>query len=183
MHRCDLLEQLARYETRYLDEAAFVQRARQFVATHPDTFFRDHLPAHVSASTWVVNPARTAVLLMHHRKLDCWLQPGGHADGDTDMRAVALKECIEETGVAPEHIRLVSDEIFDVDIHATQEPHPDAQPHHHIDVRYLVEIDDNVPVPGNEESFELRWVPVSLVARFNNSRSTLRMVDKTRKMR
>jgi len=96
---------------------------------------------------------------------------------------VALKECIEETGVSPEHVRLVGDEIFDVDIHATQEPHPDAQPHHHIDVRYLVEIDDNVLAPGNEESFEVRWVPVSMVTRLNNSRSTLRMVDKTRKMR
>ncbi len=183
MHRCDLLDQLARYQTRHLDEAAFVQRARQFVAAHPDTFYREHLPAHVSASTWVVNPDRTAVLLMHHRKLDCWLQPGGHADGATDMRAVALTECAEETGVAPEHIRLVGEGIFDVDIHSTQEPHPDAQPHEHIDIRYLVEIDDRIPVPGNEESFALRWIPLPLVARYNNSRSTLRMVDKTRRMR
>ena len=183
MHRCDLLEQLARYETRHLDEAAFVQRARQFVATHPDTFYRHHLPAHVSASTWVVNPARSAVLLMHHRKLDRWLQPGGHADGDTDMRMVALKECSEETSVDLDHIRLLKDGIFDVDIHSTQEPHADAQEHHHIDIRYLVEIDDRIPVPGNEESFELRWVPIPLVARLSNSRSTLRMVDKTRRMR
>ncbi|MBN2873023.1 MAG: NUDIX hydrolase [Halothiobacillaceae bacterium] len=183
MHRCDLLEQLARYETRHLDEAAFVERARQFVATHPDTFYRHHLPAHVSASTWVVNPSRYAVLLMHHRKLDRWLQPGGHADGDTDMRQVALKECAEETGVAPEHIRLVHEAIFDVDIHSTQEPFEGAIEHHHIDIRYLVEIDDSLPVPGNEESFELRWVPLSMVARLNNSRSTLRMVEKTRRMR
>ena len=183
MHRCDLLDQLDRYRTTYLDEAAFVERARQFVAAHPDTFYRHHLPAHVSASTWVVNPDRTAVLLMHHRKLDRWLQPGGHADGDTDMRQVALKECNEETGVAPEHIRLVGDGIFDVDIHRTQEPFPDAEEHDHIDIRYLVEIDDRLPVPGNEESFALSWIPIPLVARYSNSRSTLRMLDKTRRMR
>ena len=129
------------------------------------------------------DPSRTAVLLMHHRKLDRWLQPGGHADGDTDMRLVALKECAEETGVSLESIRLLGDGIFDVDIHATQEPHPDAQEHHHIDIRYLVEIDDRIPVPGNEESFELRWVEIPMVARLSNSRSTLRMLDKTRKMR
>ena len=182
MHRIDLLEQLAHYETRYLEEAAHVQYARKFVATHPDTFFRGHYPAHVSGSTWVVNPARTAVLLMHHRKLDAWLQPGGHADGDPDTCRVALREAAEETGVASEQIRLLSERIFDIDIHATTHP-PEAPPHAHIDIRYLIEIDDRLPVPGNEESFELRWVPLAQVARFNNSRSILRMVDKTRKLR
>lgn len=182
MHRFDLLDQLASYETRYLEEAAHVQHARQFVASHPDTFYRGHYPAHISGSTWVVNPSRTAVLMMHHRKLDAWLQPGGHADGDPDTRRVALRETAEETGVDPAHIHLLSEEIFDIDIHATTHP-PDAPPHAHIDIRYLVEIDDRLPVPGNEESYALRWVPLAQVARLNNSRAILRMVDKTRKLR
>jgi len=182
MHRVDLLEQLARYQTRYLEEAAHVQYARDFVAAHPDTFYREHYPAHVSGSTWVINPSHSAVLMMHHRKLNAWLQPGGHADGDADVIRVALKEASEETGVDPSHIHLLSDQIFDVDIHATTHP-PEAPTHAHIDIRYLVEIDDRIPVPGNEESYELRWVPLSQVARLNNNRSILRMVDKTRKLR
>lgn len=189
MHRNDLLEQLACHRTRYLDEAADVERARRFVSTHPDTFHRHHWPAHVSGSTWIVNPARTATVLMHHRQLGLWLQPGGHAEGDPDIRRVALREAAEETGLAPRELRLLSEAIFDVDIHTLTHPPEGRQAkfvgtrHQHIDIRYLVEANDRLPLPGNEESFDIRWVPLFHVPRYNNSRAILRMVEKTRRLR
>ncbi len=182
MHRQELLDLLGRHRTRFLEESAFADRARAFVELHPDCFHRDLWPAHVTGSAWVVNPDRSRVLMLHHRKHDQWFQPGGHADGEADIAAVALRETSEESGIAPEHIRLVNARIFDLDIHRI--PAGQQGPaHEHVDVRFLVEIDDRQPVPGNDESHEVRWVPLGQVSRFNNNRSTFRMVEKTRRLR
>ncbi|HKK06982.1 MAG TPA: NUDIX hydrolase [Gammaproteobacteria bacterium] len=182
MHRQELLELLARYHTRFMDEAAFIDRAYAYVQAHPDCFERELWPAHVTGSAWVVNPDRSLALLMHHRKHDQWFQPGGHADGEADIVGVALRETAEESGIDPKDIHLVDGEIFDLDIHSIPAMHGDPE-HEHLDVRFLVEIDDGLPVPGNDESHEVRWVPLSQVSRFNNNRSTYRMVQKTRQLR
>lgn len=179
MHRQDLIRRLAAYRTAFLDEAAMVRRALAFIEAHPDCFSRSLRPGHVTGSAWVVNARYDHVLLMHHRKLDRWLQPGGHADGDADIIRVALRETAEEAGVDPGQLRLVSEMPFDVDIHAVTptESDPTTQ---HIDVRFLVEMDDRIPVPGNAESYEVRWVPLHQVPRYNNDRSAYRMLEKTR---
>lgn len=182
MHRQELLGLLARHETRFMEEAAFLARALEFVEANPDCFHRDLWPAHVTGSTWVVSPDRYQVLMLHHRKHDQWFQPGGHADADADILRVALRETAEETGVDPANVRLLSNELFDVDVHAIPPIGSDPR-HEHIDIRFLVEIDDTLAIPGNDESHEILWVPLTQVSRFNNNRSTYRMVEKTRRMR
>lgn len=182
MHRQELLRLLARHQTRFMEEAAFVHRARAFVEAHEDCFHCDLWPGHVTGSAWVVSPDRSRVLLLHHRKHDQWFQPGGHADGDADILRVALRETSEETGLDPSHIRLVEEDVFDVDIH-TILASPRGPRHEHIDIRFLVEMDDDLSIPGNDESHDILWVPLSEVARFNNNRSTFRMVEKTRRLR
>jgi len=122
------------------------------------------------------------VLMMHHRKHDQWFQPGGHADGDADILRVALRETVEETGLESGQVRLLSSDVFDVDIHTIPAIGDEPQ-HEHIDIRFLVEIDDSHDVPGNDESHEVSWVDLHNVSRFNNNRSTYRMVEKTRLMR
>lgn len=179
MHRQALLDLLDRHRTQFMEEAAYVDRARAFVKLHPDCFQRDLWPAHVTGSAWVVSPDCRRVLLLHHRKHDQWFQPGGHADGEPDIVAVALRETSEESGIAPEHIDLVDDRVFDLDIHRI--PAGACGPaHDHIDLRFLVQIDDRLPVPGNNESYEVRWVALEQIPRFNNNRSTFRMAQKTR---
>jgi 8-oxo-dGTP pyrophosphatase MutT (NUDIX family) len=182
MHRSELLQLLAAHQTRFMEESAYIARARAFVEQHEDCFYRELWPAHVTGSAWVVNPARDRVLLLHHRKHDQWFQPGGHADGDADILRVALRETSEETGLEPAHIRLVDKAVFDLDIHtiAASERGPR---HEHIDIRFLVEMDDDVEIPGNDESHQVLWVALHEVARFNNNRSTHRMVEKTRRLR
>lgn len=165
-----------------MEESAYVDRALAYVESHPDCFHCDAWPAHVTGSAWVVNPARSSVLMVHHRKHGQWFQPGGHADCEADIVAVALRETSEESGIDPRHIRLVGGEIFDLDIHRIPASHRGPE-HEHIDVRFLVEVDDRLPVPGSHESHEVRWVPVGQVSRFNNNRSTFRMVEKTRRLR
>jgi 8-oxo-dGTP pyrophosphatase MutT (NUDIX family) len=181
MHRQELLKLIRDYQPRFIEEAAFAQRATRIVNNEPNIFDRAS-PIHVTGSAWVVNPARTHALLMHHRKYDQWFQPGGHADGDTDVVRVALKETAEETGIDPAQIRLVSDALFDLDMHEVPDTET-APAHGHIDLRFLIEIDDALPVPGNVESHEVLWIPLMAVSRFNNNRSTYRMVEKTRHMR
>jgi 8-oxo-dGTP pyrophosphatase MutT (NUDIX family) len=182
MHRNELLGMLARHRTRFMEESAYIDRATGFVEQHPDCFHCDYWPAHVTGSAWVLNPDRSRVLLMHHRKHEQWFQPGGHADGEADIMAVALRETAEESGIDPGHIRLVDGRIFDLDIHRIPASHRGPE-HEHIDVRFLVEIDDRLPLPGNDESHEVRWVPLAQVSRFNNNRSTFRMLEKTRQLR
>jgi 8-oxo-dGTP pyrophosphatase MutT (NUDIX family) len=182
MHRQELLTLLYGYQTRFAEEAAYLARARTFVESHADCFNRELWHGHVTGSAWVVNPSRELALLMHHKKHDQWFQPGGHADGDHDILRVAMRETHEETGIASSDIRLVDGGIFDVDIH-TIHASAHGPRHTHIDIRFLLEIDERLPVPGNDESHDVLWVPLMQVSRYNNNLSTHRMVEKTRRMR
>ncbi len=182
MHRQNLIRLLQGYRTPFNPEAGYVTRTRHFVEQHEDCFDSHLWPGHVTGSVWVLNPERDKVLLLHHRKHNQWFQPGGHADGDADILRVALRETHEETGLPPDDIRLVDGGIFDVDIHTI--PAIAQSPEHwHYDIRFLVEIDDRLPVPGNDESHQILWVPLEEVTRFNHNLSTYRMLEKTRRMR
>lgn len=181
MHRNELLSLLKRYRTRYMDEVAYVRRAIHLIEQDPQVFDRGR-SMHVTASTWVISPDREQVLLLHHRKYGHWFQPGGHADGDPDVLRVALRECAEETGIDPTHIRLVVPEIFDVDIHSVPQV-GSIRAHDHIDIRFVVEIDNQLDIPGNNESHAIEWFALHDVMHISKFRSTWRMLEKTRTLR
>jgi 8-oxo-dGTP pyrophosphatase MutT (NUDIX family) len=181
MHRRELLNLLKHYRSRFMEEVAYVKSALQYIEDHENIFDRQLLPAHVTGSAWVVSSNRRNVLLLHHRKHGQWFQPGGHADGDSDIVRVALRECAEETGLPLHDIHLVDSEIFDVDIHTIPRMGNVSQ-HEHIDIRFVVEIDDRLTIPGNSESNAITWLPLHNVLSYNHNRSTYRMVEKTRRM-
>lgn len=182
MHRRYLLELLDRYATPFMEEARILEQIRRFVRAEPACFERHAQGGHVTGSAWVLNPARTHVFLHHHRKRDRWVQPGGHSDGDPDTLRVALRETSEESGVAPEHIRPLSEEIFDVNLH-TIPARRKAPAHLHFDIRFLLEMDDTVALVRSEESLAVAWVPLAQVTRLNNHRAVFRMLEKTRRLR
>ena len=155
------------------------QRMLQFVKQNKDCFKRELAIGHITGSAWIVNPARTKTLMLHHRKLDRWLQPGGHSDGDPNTLAVALREASEESGIHIDNIKPVGEVIFDVDIHTIPTNKKEVQ-HEHFDVRFLLEIDDRLPLVSNEESNEVRWLSLGDVSDFNTDRSIERMLIKTR---
>ncbi len=181
MHRENLIQHLLSYRTAFMEEAAMVDRTLRFIYAHQNCFDRHLAHGHVTGSAWVLNPARTHTLMLHHRKLDRWFQPGGHADGDPDILQVVLKETAEESGIDVSNITLLSDAIFDVDIH-TIYPSPHDDRHEHFDIRFLLEIDDRLPIPGNSESHQVAWIPLSRVSHYNNMRSLYRMVRKTEQL-
>ena len=151
---------------------------REFVATQPECLRRSCVPGHLTGSAWVVSPDRRRVLLTHHRKLDKWLQLGGHADGDPDLAAVAQREAHEESGLMG--IRLLSPEVFDVDRHWIPERKGELGHYHH-DLRFLFEADPAEPLVCSSESKDLAWVELERVTALNPEESMARMVRKTRR--
>ena len=154
-----------------------VERLRGFVEAHADCFERSLQIGHITGSAWVVDRQRAHALLTHHRKLNKWLQLGGHADGDPDILRVALREAREESSL--DAIRPISENIFDVDIHVI--PARGVEPEHlHYDVRFLLEADRSAPLTVSEESRSLAWMPLDEIIRVNPEESMARMVAKTR---
>ena len=115
---------------------------------------RGTAPGHLTASGVVVDAGRSRVLVLRHRKLRRWLQPGGHADGDHELAAVALKEATEETGI--EGLAVLVPAIH-LDVHEVDHGDP-LGAHRHLDLRFLVAAPPGAVERGNHESTALRWV-------------------------
>lgn len=169
-----LAERIRHYSTSYPDEVSFERKFLQLL-THPDAFQRTHLPGHITGSAFIVSDDFTQTLLVHHAKLNKWLQPGGHADGDTDVARVAMREANEETGLL--NLTLVMTEIFDLDIHPIP-ARKDFPLHDHYDIRYLVKASTHETILVSEESHDVKWVPLKELEQYNAERSVLRMRDK-----
>jgi 8-oxo-dGTP pyrophosphatase MutT (NUDIX family) len=177
VHRRPLLELLAVYRPFDEDDAAARERIAAFVEAEAQCFERSLSIGHVTGSAWIVDRARTRCLLTHHRKLGRWLQPGGHADGDADILAVARREAAEESGLRS--LAVASPAVFDCDVHAI--PARGSEPQHwHYDVRFLFAADSREPPVVSDESHDVAWVDLADVARLAPEASVLRMVAKSR---
>lgn len=143
-----------------------------FVRRHPDCFERSLAIGHITGSAWILSGDGKRALLSHHRKLNKWLQLGGHADGDADVLRVALREAREESGLAG--ITPVSADIFDVDVHAI--PARSGEPAHlHYDVRFLFRVTGDERFRVSDESHDLAWVAPDELPALGVDESVLRM--------
>ena len=145
--RKQLLRQLAAYRPYNEQEAADRALILECLTAHEDIFSRENRLAHMTASAWVVNRARTKVLMAYHNIYRSWSWLGGHADGDADLLAVALREVSEESGLAAQHVRaadtasgIFSLEVLTVDGHEKRGAYVPS--HLHLNVTYLVEADE-----------------------------------------
>ena len=178
MHRQSLIDQLNEYAVRYPAEEV-VNSFLKFVRDELDCFNRQLSSGHITGSAWVLNRDGSEVLLTHHRKLDCWLQLGGHADGESEVLAVAIKEAEEESGLTG--FTHIGPGIFDIDIHAI--PARKNEPEHlHYDVRYVLRVDGSTEYTVSDESHDLRWVKPDDVKTLTSEESMARMVSKWKAM-
>jgi 8-oxo-dGTP pyrophosphatase MutT (NUDIX family) len=160
-HQATWLSLVADYALAYPDEHATATLFAQFMAVDALAASRDRRDRHLTGSAWLVSADGRRALLTHHRKLDRWLQPGGHADGDTDLPRVALKEAEEESGLSG---LVVEPCIFDLDRHRIP-ARGDEPEHWHYDVRFVVHARGSDAFVVGEESHALAWVDIAMIAR------------------
>lgn len=175
MKRALLQQLLTEYHPIYSEEKVYKEQMLTFMKHHPNCFERSLELGHFTASAWLINKDNSAALLLHHKKLNDWFQLGGHADGDHDLLAVAIKEAQEESGLL--NIVPVFGNIFDIDIHMIPANSKDKA-HYHYDVRFLLQAVGDEPIVQNHESNELRWIKKDRSSLPTKSWSVGRMFEK-----
>jgi 8-oxo-dGTP pyrophosphatase MutT (NUDIX family) len=151
-----LLDLLGRYRPGNEAEAADVERVRELAASAPDPWLRT-MPLHVTGSALIVCPASAKVLLRWHKRQQAWLQVGGHGDpGESDPLAIALREAVEETGLADlkpwPDAQLRHVVIVDVPASATEPAHQ------HADLRFVLATADPDAARPESPDAPLRWL-------------------------
>jgi 8-oxo-dGTP pyrophosphatase MutT (NUDIX family) len=175
MKRIQLLYLLSNYQISFPEDGEIAARTALFVRENPQCFERSLVEGHITGSAWIVDKERTHALFTHHRKLNTWLQLGGHADGESDILQVALKEAREESGL--QNISALSGQIFDVDINLILDG---SSSHYHYDIRFLLEADRSEELVISDESHDLAWIELSKAESTITESSVLRMYSKMR---
>ncbi len=174
MNKYNLIKMLQNYS--YSDEEVSIKnRMISFVEAYDDCFERSLEIGHITGSSWLLNKDHSKALLMHHTKLDRWLQLGGHCDGNPDVLAVAIKEAQEESGI--QNITAVNSHIFDIDVHLIPENKREKE-HYHYDVRFLLQVVSDEQIIQNRESKELQWIGKNYNELPTNNPSVVRMFNK-----
>lgn len=157
-----LIERIAAYQPGNEQEAVDQQQMLAFLRNNPDALDRTNLAGHFSASGWIVNHARDRVLLCYHKIYDSWSWTGGHADGESDLESVAIREALEETGVVAKPV--APGEIFSLETlyvmgHVKRGQYVPC--HLHMNLTYLLEADETIPLKIKaDENSGLRWFSV-----------------------
>ena len=153
---------LEAYLPRDAEQARFRREMLEFLEAHPeDAHRRSCVPGHLTASSVVVDRSRGRALLTHHKKLERWLQLGGHCDGDSNLPAVALREAREESGLDE---LVIDPRIVDLDIHVIPArpgsgPGRPGEPEHlHLDARFLIHAPAGARETASAESHRLAWI-------------------------
>lgn len=156
------------------DEGHEAARAQMlsFVDAHPDALHRSCAEGHLTGSACVVDPSTRHMLLLFHTKVQRWLQPGGHADGDADLAHVAVREAEEETGIAG---LCVVTPAIDLDVHLFHNASGKEPDHLHLDVRHLVLAPPGSEPVRNHESEGLAWVAADDLPRYGVDPGTIRL--------
>ena len=158
----DIREAIEKYLPCCEQEARDKAVILSFIDSAPDAFERSNLIAHMTVSAWVVNPARDKVLMVYHKIYDSWSWTGGHADGQADLLAAAMREAREETGIR--EVEPLSPAIQSLDIlpvwgHEKQGRYVTA--HLHLSVGYALTAPENQLLAAKtDENSGVRWVSV-----------------------
>ena len=165
------IDKIRAYVPRDGQEAADREMILDYIARFPDTILtRENKIAHITSSGFVVNGDASKVLMAHHNIFRVWAWTGGHADGETDLLSVALREAREETGAV--HIVPLSEKIASVEIlpvwgHVKRGKYVCA--HQHLNVSYLLVADEKDPLQNREgENSQVAWLEADRLLEITN---------------
>ena len=175
-------EQLSNYAPDDAREAGFVARMLELCGAAGATERAHFEPGHFTASAFVLSPDRRDLVLIFHKKLGIWVQPGGHVEPtDADLMDSARREVLEEVGLGElEIIQRGDSTLFDVDIHPIPARKLDPA-HEHFDVRFAF-VAAKRDLVHSEEVTDLRWVPLAEVEAMATDDSVMRAVKKLRRV-
>ncbi|MGH9843287.1 MAG: NUDIX hydrolase [Blastocatellia bacterium] len=179
MNRKIFLEQLRAHQPFDRRETEMRQAIERFVLEHERFHDRALSVGHLTGSAWILDQERTHALLTHHRKLNLWVQLGGHVENDADMLRAAWREAREESGLT--EVQSIHDRIFDVDIHEIPERRGEPK-HFHYDIRFVFSADRNSHLTISGESRNLAWVALEQIPELTQEESILRMIRKTKRL-
>ncbi len=124
-----------------------------------NVLLRGNKIAHITSSGFIMNNSLDKALMVHHNIRNTWSWTGGHADGDSDLLHVAIKEAKEETGiinVTPLMPSIVSIDIGVVNAHIRKNKY--VNPHLHLSIAYILIADENEKLIINEdENSDISW--------------------------
>ena len=182
MNRDQLLRALSTYAPADVSEAESLDWMRRFLKAPADPFARENPEGHVTASAVVARPDGSEFLLLYHRKLARWLQPGGHTEySDASAFDAALREAREETGIT-DFATPLERTILDVDVHAIPARGKDPA-HHHFDVRFLLTTTSHVDRDAAEDSERpMKWRGFDEAAEAGADASLMRALEKARQV-
>lgn len=175
MKKENILKQLKFYQKRFPEEKDTVDKFIRFISDFDDCFERTQIYGHITGSALVTDKDMKKVLLTHHKKLNKWLQLGGHADGNPNVIEVSKREVIEESGI--NDISIPYENIFDIDVHVIPARKEEPE-HYHFDIRYLFLTNSNEHYIVSGESHDLKWIPIDHVKDYTTDKNITRMIEK-----
>jgi 8-oxo-dGTP pyrophosphatase MutT (NUDIX family) len=177
-----LLSEIEGYEKKWplfaKEQEDLIHLFKTFFIEHKEHIYeRSNQEGHITASGFIISSDYSSLLMLHHLKLQKWLQLGGHADGHTISHEVAYRECEEESGLTSLTFFSDAPYVFDLDRHQIPARKGEKE-HFHYDIRYLFIADKKEPLKNSEESLELKWIPLKEVLLYNDESSISRPLRK-----
>ena len=164
------VKQIERYNPINEQEKKDKEIILDFINKNDNVLFRDNEIAHITSSGFIVNKSRNKTLMIHHNIYNSWGCTGGHADGNSDLIKVAIKEAQEETGI--KHVKPIIDDICSIDIlpvNAHIKRGKYVASHLHLSVAYILEADENEElVVKEDENSGVKWVDIDKVLDLTN---------------
>ncbi len=151
-------------------------RLREFIHSTDHLFSRDAKGGHITCSAWILDDSRTQAVLVRHRRLNLWIQPGGHIEPFETPQQGALRESSEETNITD--LKLLDPKIFHISIMDFPEG-KDGPAHLHYDLRYLIQAPPGAQLSAADEIDGAQWVPMDALADHSDENTILVMAQKT----
>lgn len=182
-----LIDMLDTYNSTFPEDKQHCEAFRQYLLRNNERqiYDRKNFDGHITTSAFIIDKRTNEILLLHHKSLNRWLQPGGHTEGDGTLAASALREAVEETGINASELTLlpVSEDNnvpFDIDSHyIPPNPKKNENGHTHHDLRYLFEYTgNNVHEYNREEALGLRWIKFDDLLTDDTFNAVIRKIEK-----